>query len=414
MAGVWGTADVTIPRTLRSVSRSISPASWIDRTPTAKRNHTLRLTVLTLILLSLVQQLPGQKTCYKCKGTGKLACKSKEHDPKRVCGKWTFEHRCTPIFQAPCCRGTGMTTCSRCNDPVAEAELGQDMEARVRWAKSQREFLSKARLKGVTVETKNFTLHCMVRRWSTKAGRHNRSRTAHLFAYRLQQLADRFEELCGQMPSQRQTLVLCDSGAENVSFTLNHMQGGYQIPLNRYTMAGLSCTWPIPQAPWHLKDDKNMHAHVIHRCTHLLHWANIKFHMQTTVWLDVGLAHWMSQDLTGLTRDFCFNEGTARAVWKEADWKKKILKEVSGKDEVKFATLLSRKNIEQTSHREHAYCWSFVDFLIHAHPEKFKQLYKQLKATNDTKKALDSTFNLSSASFHDQWRKWVLKNYAPR
>ena len=55
-----------------------------------------------------------------------------------------------------------------------------------------------------------------------------------------------------------------------------------------------------------------------------------------------------------------------------------------------------------------------MDFLIHAHPEKFKQLYKQLKATNDTKKALDSTFNLSSASFHDQWRKWVLKNYAPR
>lgn len=374
----------------------------------------MRLILIPLLVAAVLQGLPAQKTCYKCKDEGYVACKSKDHDTRRTCGKWKFEHKCSSLFSAPCCRGTHKVLCERCNDPVAEAELLEAAESRTSWVKRQKDYLARAGLKGVTVETKNFTLHFLIRRWTSKASRLTRNRAAHLFAYRLQETADRFQEICGTLPGLRQTLTMCANEKENLSFTLNHMGGGYRVPFRRNSTAGIVCTWPIPRQPWDLKNDKHMHSHVVHLGTHLLHWATVKMHMETVVWFDVGLAHWMEIDQTKQTRNFCFNEGTGKDLWMDANWKKKIYMEVGSNSEVKFATLLTRKNLDQTNHRDHAYCWSFIDYLTTVYPEKFKKFYREMKLQNDTKKALDAVFNMSTASLHDRWRKWVRKNYAPK
>ena len=156
----------------------------------------MRLILIPMMVALALQALPAQRTCYKCKGEGYIACKKKDHDTRRTCGKWAFEHKCSPLFSAACCRGTQKVFCERCNDPIAEAEITEELEGRVGWVKKQRELLAKAGLKGVTVETKNFTLHFMVHRWNSKEARLTRNRAAHLFAYRLQQAADRFQEVC--------------------------------------------------------------------------------------------------------------------------------------------------------------------------------------------------------------------------
>lgn len=370
--------------------------------------------ILILLLAVPLTSLPAQKKCYKCKGEGAIECKKKDHDPKRLCGKWKFEHRCTPLWSAPCCRGLKRVWCERCNDPIAEAEIAGAMQDRAAWVKSQREWLKRAMLKGITIETKDFRLHFTIKRWSGKGARYTRSKAAHLFAYRLQKAADRWTEICGRTPGSRQTLVMCATEAENLSCSLHHMGGGQRVPYRRNSTSGLVCTWPIPGNPWALDDDRNMHSHVVHMGTHLLHWANIQFHMQTVVWFDVGLAHWFEIDQTDQTRQFCINEGGGRDPWRSADWKKRIYSELSKKDEVKFATLLTRKNLDQTTPREHAYMWSFVDYLIARDPARFKKFYREMKTQNATKKALDKVYNISTASLHDQWRKWALKNYAPK
>jgi len=373
----------------------------------------LRL-ILILLLAFPITSLPAQKKCYKCKGHGFIQCKSKDHDSKRLCGKWKFEHRCTSLWAAPCCRGLHKQWCQRCNDPIVEAELATEQQDRIAWVKSHREYLKRAGLKGTTIETKNFRLHVPMRRWSGKGARYTRSKAAHLFAFRLQRLADRFSEICGTLPTGLQTLVMCDNEAENVSFTLHHMGGGHRSPFRLNSLTGLVCTWPIPTNPWALKDDQNMHSHVVHMGTHLLHWSAIKFHMRTVVWFDVGLAHWFELDQTKQTRQYCINEGSGKDPWRMADWKKKIYGELSKKEEVKFATLLTRKNLDQTNAREHAYCWSFVDYLITRDAAKFKKLYDEMKTQNDSKKAIDKIYNTSTASLHDQWRKWALKAYSPK
>ena len=374
----------------------------------------MRCILISLLVLTTLSGLPAQRVCYKCKGEGSVVCKKKDHDQKRTCGKWKFEHKCSSLFSAPCCRGTLQVHCERCNDPVAEAKIMERVERRASWVKQHKDLLGRAGIKGVTVETDNFRVHFMIPRWSANEARLTRNRAAHLFAYRLQKAADRFHEICGTTPGLRQTLTMCKDAKENLSFTLTHMGGGYQVPFRRSAAAGLVCTWPIPQQPWDLKNDENMHSHVVHLGTHLMHWASLKFHLQTVVWLDVGLCHWMELDQTKQTRNFCFNEGAAKDLWMDADWKKKIYSEVGGKSEVTFAALLTKKNLDQTDHRDHAYCWSFVDYLVAAHPEKFKKFYREMKLQNDTKKALDRVFNISTASFHDQWRNWVRKNYAPQ
>ena len=369
---------------------------------------------LILLLIAPLTSLPAQKKCYKCKSTGVIPCKKKDHDPKRHCGKWKFEHRCTGVWNAPCCRGLEKVWCERCNDPVAEAEIMSELKSRADWVKRHREYLRRAGIQGVTVETKDFRVHCSMRRWSQKGARHTRSKAAHLFAYRLQKTADRFREICGRTPGGKQTLMLCETGAENLSFTLHHMGGGHRNAFRQNGPSGLVCTWPDPSRPAELKKDENMHSHVVHLGTHLLHYPNIQMHRQPEVWFDIGLAHWLELDQTGQTRNFCINEGAGTDPWREANWKKRLHSEVSKKSEIKFATVLSYKNLDQTQARDHAYAWSFVDYLIALDGEKFKKFYREIKTLNDSKKALDKVYNVSTASLHDRWRKWVLKEYGPK
>ncbi|MAB90252.1 MAG: hypothetical protein CMJ90_12440, partial [Planctomycetes bacterium] len=104
----------------------------------------MRCILISLLVLTTLSGLPAQRVCYKCKGEGSVVCKKKDHDQKRTCGKWKFEHKCSSLFSAPCCRGTLQVHCERCNDPVAEAKIMERVEGRASWVKQHKDLLGRA------------------------------------------------------------------------------------------------------------------------------------------------------------------------------------------------------------------------------------------------------------------------------
>jgi len=324
----------------------------------------LRNILILFLVLAVAPGLPSQRKCYKCKGEGWIPCTKKEHRSQRTCGKWKLEHTCTPLFSAACCRGIEKSHCTRCNDPVAEAEILEEHERRKNWVLRYRKWLEPAGVRPIVVETKDFTLYFNISRWTSKTGRYTRNHAAHFFAMRLQQTADKFREILNVLPQQRQRLYMMSSEAENLSVTLNRMGGGYKVPVRMNSTAGQVCTWPVPRQPWDLADDENMHSHVVHMGTHLLHRAAVALHIPHIPWLSSGLAHWMDLELTDQTRDFCIQESSPNDPWDGVDWRKKVYGEVAGNRELPFAKLLGKTSNDQMGYRDHAYAWSFMDFLI--------------------------------------------------
>ncbi|MAG57984.1 MAG: hypothetical protein CMJ83_16995 [Planctomycetes bacterium] len=368
--------------------------------------------LVLLLVIAAAPDLPAQKKCYVCKGEGFIVCKKKQHNAKKLCGKWKFEHKCSAVLTASCCRGLQKVHCTRCNDPIAEAEILEEIDQRKLWVDRQKAWMKPTNVRVATIETKEFILHFSIPRWSGKGMRYTRSKAAHLFAYRLQTTADRFREITGVLPHRKQRMYMVASGTENSIVTVNKMGGGYTGPFRRSGLSGSVCTWPDPRNPRLLDDDKNMHSHVVHMGTHLLHRASHKFNRENPPWLSCGLSHWMDLELTEQTRDFCFNERSAKSPWNLVEWKTKIYGEVASRREIQFAEVIAKKTLDQTDHRDHAYAYSYIDFMISAYPAKFKAFYKSIKSSNSTKKAIDDVFNWSTSSFHDYWRKWVIKNYA--
>jgi hypothetical protein len=368
-----------------------------------------------LLLLLLPVVVVAQGVCRHCKGEGRVACTKKDHDRRRACGEMAgLEHKCTVIYSTPCCRGMEVVHCEKCNDPIAEAEITEELEKRAAWVKAQRDFLEVTKIRATTVESDAFILHCSLPGWITKEARVNQTRATHLFSRRLEDTAAKWKEVVGVLPEQKQRLYLVADANQHMTMTLNKMGSGQTGPFRIQSLAGVTCTWPDQRSPRLLDKDRHMHPHIVHQGTHMLHHGSISFHVKNPAWISAGLAHWFDIAMTDITRDFCFQESVIKSNWDGADWSKKIFSDLAGGGALSFAEVVDAPSLDNLHHRGHAYAWSYCDFLIKAHPEKFKAFYRALKETNDTKKALDSVFGWSTSTFQDEWRAWALKSYGGR
>ena len=73
------------------------------------------------------------------------------------------------------------------------------------------------------------------------------------------------------------------------------------------------------------------------------------------------------------------------------------------------------RDTDRLSDRDRAFGWAFIEFLIKTRKvEEFRKFIETLKATkNDTKKAMQTAYGWSTATFQEQWRAYVLKTWAP-
>lgn len=367
------------------------------------------LLLLCLLSVGEAQNIP-KLSCGTCKGTGLLPCTGKEHDPKKLCGM-TTPHHCDVVYRAPCCAGLMKIPCNRCKDPGPAAALEADKAERRAWVDAQSAWGKECAIQFVNVETEHFLARWSIPRWRVGNETLGRNKASHLFIKRCEDVAVKFEKLTGSLPAQKQAIYFTDSGEENMKVTLVKMGGGRRSTFRFYGLAGQVVQWPDPIGG--MDNDEGYHAHTVHNAAHLLTQASVAFQMKLAPWLDEGMAHWFEREIFGKQRTYCFHEVQAKDSWQDADWKKKMYGEVFGNDEDNFASVVTR-DLDRLTYRDRAHGWSFVDYLAKGDAEKFKTFFGVMKRKNDTKTALDEAYGISMATFHQNWRAWVLKNYATK
>ncbi len=373
----------------------------------------ISLILLALLLLAApplhAQGIP-KLSCGTCKATGLLPCTGKDHDSKKMCGM-TTPHHCDVVYRAPCCRGTMKIPCHSCKDANAFATLEAEKAMRAQWVDTQSEWGKDCAIQFVNVETDHFMARWSIPRWRIGNETLGRNKASHVFIKRCEDVATKFEKVTGTLPAQKQSVYFTDSGEENNKLTLVKMGGGRRSTFRFYGMAGQVVQWPDPIGG--MDSDEGYHGHTTHNAAHLLVQSSIAFQMKLAPWLDEGMAHWFEREQSGKQRTYCFQEVQAKDSWMDADWKKKMYGEVFGRDEDNFAAVTTR-DLDRLTYRDRAHGWAFVDYLIKSEPEKFKTFFAVMKRKNDTKAALDEAYGISMAAFHENWRAWVLKNYATK
>ncbi len=371
------------------------------------------MTRLLLMVLSLSFCALGQapSKCSKCQGTGLIACTSKDHDTKKHCGI-SRPHLCDAVLGAKCCGGLQKIACANCNRLDIAEELDRERITRESWLATQRKYDTDTRIQMSHVQTDNMIVHWSPLTWKVGETILSRSRAAHLYADRVEHLAEKFKKVTGVLPTQRQSVWIMKAPAEEGVVTLLYMGGGYTSPFKQLGQTGNFATWPNRQTG--TTEDEFMHQHVIHNTTHLLVEAGHNFRLEFSPWFVEGLAHWMEIEYFGEARNYCFQEINVKGPWENAGWPKKLFGEISGGKDLPLSGMYGKK-MDQMSHRDTAYNWSFVDGLIRSIDEaKFPDYYRTLKSTNDGQAALDQVFGLSSTSFQERWRAWALKRYGAR
>ena len=361
-------------------------------------------------LLVLTVVLPAQLPCSKCKEDKWVECTKKDHEVKKARCSDATPHKCTAKYSAPCCRGLLKVPCPKCKDIEARAEFSNQMGARAAWVKARRDEVKDTGIRMSIYETDRVAVYNSITRWKTKKRSLTMDSMAHVFGERLTKAANRFTELVDPKHRQQHKVVLLANPKEMERYTLLKMGGGYRFSMKQYSPnGGTAVQWPNPVGD--LKDDDEFHAHTIHNLVHLMSraaygWAN----PWPNQWVDVGIAHWIENDIMEFTHTFCFEEVQGESRWEGDGWENKIANEVAKGQEIEFASMQGLEP-DRMHHRDHAYAWSFVDFLIKEHRSKFPELFKALKQEKTTAKAIDKVLGWSTASFQDHWKAFVKKNY---
>ena len=363
----------------------------------------LRILAFGLLLTGLVAA-----QCAFCKDAGTVKCKGKDHVMKRVCGT-TIPHRCDVLLRASCCRGTELVVCSKCSKGQDGRDALAALEEQNRgWTQRMSEVDRVLGQRLIHVETKNFLVHYSLPGFTMDTIIYDRVKGAHLFAERLERLASRFEEVTGALPASRQNMTILATELEQRKYTSQRMGVEQFTSFRRYGLVGEVCQWHNPMS---FPGGEEFLAHCIHNGTHLLTQASIQFHMEFTDWFDVGLAHWFETDAFGDSRTFCFTEVQQKSQWGSGEWGKMIAGRVRSLKEPVFAEIVPMID-DRLTYELHAYCWSYVDFLIKGEGKnKFKDFFRAMKETNDTKVALDRVYGWSTTTFHEKWRNYVLDRY---
>lgn len=318
----------------------------------------------------------------------------------------------TDVFQERYDWGVTKKPHPRYGDPIIEAEIEEERSRNQAWAERWLKTLDELKLKGSVVETENFTLIWTTPRWKVGSSALNRVKAAHLYAERLEAVATRFQEIMGKLPGQRQTYWMLSSDKDCMRVTLTRFGGGSPNGMRLWGVAGQACTWPDRQREWN--KDENYWSNAVHNGTQLLAQATGGFKKDLAAWMWVGLAHVIERETFGDVRNFDFQEtGGGVDRWTVGGWPKKVLSAVNRSKEPSFAEIAAM-DLDSFQGIHNVMAWSFVDFLVTEHPEALRKVFDGLKQHNDSAKAIDAALNLSTASFHDQWRAYVQRTYAER
>jgi HEAT repeat protein len=181
-----------------------------------------------------------------------------------------------------------------------------------------------------------------------------------------------------------------------------------------------------------LADDHEIHAFMRHRLAHNLMamWGAWETRPKAIpVWMDEGVAHWLTKSIDKFRNDACFCSGegqsttagaSGRAVsaagFGEKEWDKDVVRFVQTNKLGSIEEMLGKTVISELIEEDQKRAWSYVDICLTEWREPFVKLLRDLRQEKDVRLSFEKNLGCTPEEFDRRWRDRVLgrrKSMAP-
>lgn len=364
------------------------------------------LAALPLALLAALAS-PGE-ACKKCKDTGLVVC---PNESRHACTGSATRH-CSIAAACERCGGQHRVPCETCGrEPGPEYET-----ARV----AEREWVASCKPIDVTIgrplahaASAHFLLTFDIPKLDVRGGETLHG-AMHLYLDRLEALFTRFTADTGASETDflGPTHVLLWSrkpDQERASLVFTRQDSSTDSKL----MGKAPVVTIFYDKNW-LHEESELHQAMVHQVAHCLLsnvWDGIWPGNIRAGWIDEGLAHAYEIAGFGNARHYCYVETDTILSIQRGSWEPPVRAAVEAGKAPGFLGVAGR-NTAEILPEEQIFAWSYVDFVLRAHPTAFGPLARALKAKKPLKQALEETLALTPFQFEEEWRAFVRANYA--
>lgn len=375
------------------------------------------VSILAFAMLAWIGSAGGapaqQRNCFDCNQTGWTTCTNLECK-KYSCPLIKTEHMCTKLFSFSCCRGLKKTPCKICGHLNTKSEFEVLLQDRADWIAECTADAKELRCDFDSVWTDNFKLRMGIEKLKVGDVEMNRHQLAHLYAARMEEMLVDYKKHIGdpyKSPmTQRWEIYICKNQPDRYRVAATRI-GGTATSL--YGMRTSMFIDGINKSGYP-KDEEQLWKSLYHHVSQLVvEQGSPVGTRKYPGWLSEGFAHWMETSKWEKTENFCTGEVHDKDPWQDADWKSKVYSLVSKGKDPTFASWDS-KGTTELNPMQHGLGWALVDFLIKAHNAKAGDLIRMITKGSTTGEAFQSIFGWSLAKVQEEWRAWVIKNYATK
>ncbi len=357
----------------------------------------------------------GASSCLTCKGKGAAPC---DRHKKAAFERERETLRCTETATCPMCHGTFLMKCPRCKN-APSAKVKKAWEENQAWLGTMGEidsFLRKKKGRVVHGESEHFIVTIDVRKLPVGRKGVSTHSGMHLFLERLEKLFSDVSDDLGAEESDflaKTHVMIWERERDLVNTASKYC---HQKSNTKSFLIGAEPVFTIYYNKGYLHEEFELHQAVVHNVVHCLlsnvwdgMWpGNIK-----GGWLDAGYAHHYELRYFGHlggVRHYCYREGDTQAKFKFGKWEPSILLLVQRKETLSFIEIAS-KNTDNLTPMEHMHSWSYVDFILAEHPEKFGSVARLVKQRKPIGEIMKEGMGMSPFAFEEKWQKYVKSTY---
>jgi hypothetical protein len=112
-------------------------------------------------------------------------------------------------------------------------------------------------------------------------------------------------------------------------------------------------------------------------------------------------------------RHYCYVESDTMRTFQFGRWEQAVLSGVLSGDARPFLGVTGR-NTTDLSPEEHMFAWSYCDYLLRAHADKFGAIARAVKGRKGAAEILKDALGETPMQFQESWAKWVKETYSPK
>jgi len=361
------------------------------------------------------QEEEKRYSCTTCIGKGTVPCKY--HKKKEIeAEEGTF--RCSKMVSCPHCHGTLLMPCPRCKNKP-EPKVAKQWEANAAWLTSMREIdelVGRKKKPLLHGESEHFILTFDVSKLPIGQKGVKVHDGMHLYLDRLEALYQDVITDLGAKDSDflAKTQVMIWERQRDLVKTASKYC--HQKAETKSFLIGAKPIFTIHYNKGFLHEEFELHQAVVHNVVHCLLsnvWDGMWPGNMRGGWLDAGYAHYYELKYFGHlggVRHYCYREGDTFARFKFGKWEPSILTDVQRGQTQSFLSMVG-KNTDNLTAEEHIYAWSYCDFILKEHPDRFGKVARLVKQRKPIAEVMKEAMGISPFQFEEKWKEFVLANY---